>query len=647
MVFAVGSTRAAISVGLLSGLALIGYLVLLAALVVTTRPRRPDPGPAVMDIPGDEPPAVAGFLVNTWRVPRAAVPATLIDLAARRVVAIEQVAPEDFIVRLRGKEPPTLTAYERRVYEHVRALADAQGVVPCRALTTGPAEQSSEWWKAFRREVVADARRQGLSRSRWRGWELVALAVAATVPAGLGFIALALASDHGATTASSGEDSSGWSYLALVGWFVLVLIPLSLRIERETRRGSEVAARWLGLQVYLRDDDAFAEYPPAAVAIWDRYLAYGAAFGVARAAVAGLPMGSESMTEAWSKESGHWRLLRISYRSWPPGWGRSPRQVVVSAILTSLPAGVGAVAASLLLARLLGSSVADHTTAELRTLGVWALVFILIVALFWLGSSIVWLCYAIPDLEDRTQVRGRVLRVRETEDDVWLAVDDGSHERVLAAWHLEAGAPVDIVEGCLVDATVSTRLGHVFALARVPEPGARLPARRQPAAGETVSHRLLGGLLDVDDAKQEAPGTFVPTTTLDLATIASATGVQLSIQSYQTRSGPGGPVELWELADGRAGKVFLRRHAHTGRSRGAGCLFAIAGLSRAGSRQRERVDGVGERATWSAQRAILTANRAGDVVTVAILLSDVPLPTRRAIATSLARQVLTDAPAAK
>ena len=118
-------TTAAITWGVLAIVALVAYVLLLALLAAYTRPRVPAPGPPVMDVPGDEPPAVAAFLVNAWKVPRAAVPATLIDLAAWRLLSIEEVGPDDFNVRLRNAQPPVLTDYERRVYDHVRQLADA------------------------------------------------------------------------------------------------------------------------------------------------------------------------------------------------------------------------------------------------------------------------------------------------------------------------------------------------------------------------------------------------------------------------------------------------------------------------------------------------------------------------------------------
>lgn len=56
--------------------------------------------------------------------------------------------------------------------------------------------------------------------------------------------------------------------------------------ESLTAAGREAAAHWLGVREFLAADDAMDQLPPAAVAIWDRYLAYAAAFGVAEAATA-------------------------------------------------------------------------------------------------------------------------------------------------------------------------------------------------------------------------------------------------------------------------------------------------------------------------------------------------------------------------
>src|SRR3954454_5795386 len=87
--------------GVAGGIAVAAWLVLLGLLAVATRARTPDPGPAVLELPGDEPPAVVATLTAGWEAGREAVPATLIALAARKVLAIEVIGLVLFVVPLR------------------------------------------------------------------------------------------------------------------------------------------------------------------------------------------------------------------------------------------------------------------------------------------------------------------------------------------------------------------------------------------------------------------------------------------------------------------------------------------------------------------------------------------------------------------
>src|SRR5439155_26587161 len=75
--------------------------------------------------------------------------------------------------------------------------------------------------------------------------------------------------------------------------------------------------------------------------------AYGAAMGVARAAVAALPMGAESDTRAWSAYGGEWREVRVRYpHLWRPGWGMWPPKAAALGLLGLL---IGAAALGLVL----------------------------------------------------------------------------------------------------------------------------------------------------------------------------------------------------------------------------------------------------------------------------------------------------------
>src|SRR5262245_9543068 len=112
------------------------WLALAAFVYAWRAPPRPEPGPGTLDL-GPEQPALANFLVNDFRVTGEAVPATVLDLAARRFAEVEQRGVGVFYVRVRTGAEEGLTAYERRVLGHLQRLASG-GVVPARALTTGP-----------------------------------------------------------------------------------------------------------------------------------------------------------------------------------------------------------------------------------------------------------------------------------------------------------------------------------------------------------------------------------------------------------------------------------------------------------------------------------------------------------------------------
>ena len=456
--------------GIAAAIALAAWLLLLGVFAVATRARTPDPGPEALELPGEEPPAVVAMLTDDWAVGREAVPATLIDLAARKVLAIESVGLDRFIVRLRSTAatPTGLTPYEDQVLDHVRSLAAADGTVPCEALTTGPETESKGWWSRFEKAVVADARDRGLSRNRWSKWMLAVLGATALVPAVL--VALAFVFVPPQDNAKEENPVGAFLGLTAIGWFPLMSLPHRLRAERETPAGREAAARWLGLREHLEASGGFTEAPPAAVVIWDRFLSYGAALGVAAGAVRALPLGSESDTEAWSHHGGHWRTVHIDYpRRIPPGWGRPP--------LLATAIGLASLLGGLFVARIffpiMGDAVsqlfdsADDGFDPLDLLGIAIVGIPTVFTVVWLLRAALMLNAAVPDLFARHEVEGVVLRIRRREKDSYLAVDDGSRSKI-KAWRVEPTVldGAGLGQGSPVSATVSPRLGHVSRLGK-------------------------------------------------------------------------------------------------------------------------------------------------------------------------------------
>jgi hypothetical protein len=144
------------------------------------------------------------------------------------------------VCRVRRTSGEGLEAYERMVLDHVAGLA-VDGVVPTEALTTGPQDQSTRWWRAFQHAVVGDARGRGLARDRWSGSAKAFLRAAALVPAGLGVLY---------ANAAAGLDF-GTIGAGLVIWVALTSSIKLFGDQRDTPAGAEAAARWLGVRNYL------------------------------------------------------------------------------------------------------------------------------------------------------------------------------------------------------------------------------------------------------------------------------------------------------------------------------------------------------------------------------------------------------------
>ncbi len=419
----------------------IAWLLAAGLVYLARRPREPPVGPKTLDL-GGEPPAIANFLVSDFRVTEQALPATLIDLAARNVVDVEHRGPGVFFIRLRLAHQEALTSYERRVLAHLYERA-SDGVVPAEALTTGPTEQSAKGRRAFEGEVVDDAKARGLSRDALDTGVFTALGLFSGVPGLLVWIQSEF--EAGAIVVVAA--------VALLGWI------RARHPQRETPAGMVAASRWLGVRAALAEDEEFARQSPLTVELWNRHLAYGAALGVESGATGPLPMGTESDTRAWSAYSGRWRPVRIAYpRLWPPAWGRDP----VVAFLT----GIGAVVASGLVLYTLGPLLTDG--------GPPAAGFLLIpCAVVILGVAVVVMAWS--DWMSATEVTGPILRLRVFGDEknrrYYVAVDDGT-SRTIRAWRVSPAHYTGLEQGEVITARLTSNLCCVRWIVRPDAPNA-------------------------------------------------------------------------------------------------------------------------------------------------------------------------------
>ena len=430
------------------------FLAVAGAIAIVRRPQSPPVLPAMSDI-GSESPAVANLLANGGRVTPDAVPATLFDLAARNAVKIEEAEPGSYVCRLGAAPSGVLTAYESRVLDLLRRKAQG-GVVPARALTAGPADEAGGWMKAFRREVVSEAQLIGKCTARWPRRAIALLG-------GLVLGALFLASAGGEEDSTTGPQVVAIGFAILTG--VILTKVFSEDAQMVTPTGVESQSRWLSLRRYLHDDEIFSTLPPTAVVVRERYLAYGAALGVAAAAVRAIPMGAESDRWAWTRYGGEWRQVRVSYpRVWPPAWGYSPMAVGWTGIQAGVFGGAVLWVSSLMLPSIELGPKADQMSRYV-SLGILVATAVGLVAL---ALGIVVLCTAIVAAVRATHVTGEAIRVRKFGSDedtrCYLAVYTGTGDRV-RAWLIRPQLYPALIEYSTVTVSVGALIGYVRSVA--------------------------------------------------------------------------------------------------------------------------------------------------------------------------------------
>jgi hypothetical protein len=467
-----------------AGASLAAWIAVVALAAFATRARDPEAQPAALELGGDEPPAIVNLLTNGWKVRGEAVPATLVDLAARKVVSFEQTDTDRFQVRIANDASDAdLMDYERQVLDAVSELA-SNGVVPCEALSTGTEQQSRRWYARFNGRVTRDARNRGLSRARWGRAVTIVVTLLAVVTAAL--VAAAAVAVIDANSKDGDTPFGAVLGFGFVTFSVLMGAFGALRADRDTDAGLAAAGRWLGLRENLDAGGSFPELPPTAVAVWDRYLAYAVALDLAAATAHTLHLGAESDHEAWSAVTGSWRLVRVRYpKRIPPGWGRAPWQTLAAGILQL------ACLAGIVKLLMVASDEAWAEAPELQddnqavVLGASIVVSVLAVTAAVIAvRALVMVVLGVMDVRRRRTVEGRVLRVRafkgrnRTEVIHW-AVDDGSADEI-RAW---VGGNRSVWQGAQVRVVVTPRLGYVRSVevvegfATVVPPGA--PASQQ------------------------------------------------------------------------------------------------------------------------------------------------------------------------
>lgn len=437
-----------------AGLALAVWAAVIATIAFVRWPKRPDAGPW-SSLLRSEPPAVANLLVNGWFVTQEALPATLLDLAARGHIDIEDRGGGEFVCKVQElRSGEELRDYEEQILEHLRRRSH-EGVVPAGALTTGRAEESSAWWKTFRKAVANHATELGLAQELWPRRLSLLLAVGA-VP-----VYLALQAAQGFKDTGDVHQTAAVQALnagLLIGALTLIGLAGMTRL-RDTVAGREACAEWLGVKTALSSAPSFPDLPPTAIATWERHLGYGVALGVAAGAARALPLGAEHDNRAWTHFGGDWRLVNVDYPRLRPGWGLHPG---VALLLAAFQAAIGYwVLRFAIDVDLFDIAARTGGWGVLIAIGLGGL-FVLFTA--WVVVGFVW---ALIDLGSTSVVRGEVVRTRifnrsagssdGNQKLYFVAVYSGEGEDVVA-WRVSAKKYTQFYQGQLVTAEVTKNL---------------------------------------------------------------------------------------------------------------------------------------------------------------------------------------------
>ena len=610
------------------------WAVMFAVRYLATFPKLPPAGADTSEL-GPETPAIANLLVNRWKLTRNAMPATMLDLAARKMLEIDQLGSDHFVVRL--KRAPTaedrLTGYEQQVLDHVRSRATG-GSAPAEALDLGETGEAEQWWKRFDKAVVSQARSLGLARSRWSPSDWLVLG--GTLLAGLGLIGLAAALAHviGSTaSASASNRSSRWDSLLAAGfvWVVIMGWMGSLRAIRDTSHGRAACARWLGVRNYMRSAHAFENAPAAAVILWDRLLAYGAGLGVAHDAVHDLPFTAEEPGTAWSRSTGVWRQIRIEYPH-RFGYGSKPATVFLNGLVRAIWWGGLAFVILPIVTRIAFGLVKDGLpSTEVKYeiyfyAGIFAAVSILgayLVVRFLDGA--IRLGIAARDLGKSTTYEGTVIKFHEGR----AAVDDGKAEEIRAWMPVAAGNRIVLARGMSVRATVTPHLHYVS--------NCTILSGAPSTAGATVPTPL--GAFAAGSIAAEVDAAYIKQLTgLDLP------AVDPSAVPAGTAHLPAGSA-VQAFADAAGNRVVVA--SITLPAIASKMLFAaLSRTSHGGNARRQGAENLGDSSFWIPDRALIV-QRGDDILAADVEVLGLSPEQRRAAANELARKALGLAPAGR
>jgi uncharacterized membrane protein len=245
-----------------------------------------DVGEYLRELP-DDPPAFVSMLRNWGTVSPSVLSATLVDLAQRGHLTIEEIREDRRI--LPDKVDWRFTA-STAALARGDALLPFEATILARVFALGPSVKQSEitawcrsdrtsaqrWWQDVQMEARAAFRAKGYIEGG-KGPVYAANVVGAVVVGAVGIGALSVGALVGVVAVLS----------------AVVQLVMTVPLRRRTPAGRQRLAEWDAVERFLRDFSELEKAPVGSLVLWERYLVYAVALGVtatvARALAARIP----------------------------------------------------------------------------------------------------------------------------------------------------------------------------------------------------------------------------------------------------------------------------------------------------------------------------------------------------------------------
>lgn len=213
------------------------------------------------ELPSPDDPALVAALLGLSKMSPDGVAGTVLSLAERNAVTIEETGPRTFTLTVKNASAAANPG-ESIVLEALAAAAGPDGRIDAPPLWRGKAT----WWRAYRRDALGRAVQRGLLTHRFRRGPVLL----ASIMTGIGLaIFFTLAQPA--------------LFLPIVLLSIGAGLALAARGGLElTSEGAQLRAHWQAFGRQIADFTKIDEAPPATIALWGPYLSYGAALGLAK-----------------------------------------------------------------------------------------------------------------------------------------------------------------------------------------------------------------------------------------------------------------------------------------------------------------------------------------------------------------------------